>query len=311
MSTRYMAQAVVDLTQRRPQDVSLLYIGTASYDITKFREKQTNLFSEMGVTVESLNVANQFVPIEEMEEAVDKADIILVSGGNTLYAVDRWEYLGLGEMLKEAAGRGTVMAGGSAGAICWFDGGHSDSADPDSYRLSMLNEFEGNTDPSSNETKRKNKDGDDGNSKDWEYIRVEGLGIWPGLICPHYDRIQSNGVPRMSDFDSMMKRHPYELGIGIDHHAALELDGEDFRILSIPGQKGSVELGDDADGNGQAVPGAWLKYVDDDGTLHSKACPWSGKVTELLQMVEDAQKHLLLDQEKVELCRKENPLLRD
>ena len=59
----YMAQAVVDLTQRKPQDVSLLYIGTASYDIQKFCHKQTSAFSEMGVTVESLNVANEFVPV--------------------------------------------------------------------------------------------------------------------------------------------------------------------------------------------------------------------------------------------------------
>ena len=51
-----------------------------------------------------------------MEEAVEKADIILVSGGNTLYAVDRWTYLGLDELLRGAAHRGKVMAGGSAGA---------------------------------------------------------------------------------------------------------------------------------------------------------------------------------------------------
>ncbi|KAL7524143.1 hypothetical protein ACHAXR_001016, partial [Thalassiosira sp. AJA248-18] len=311
MSTPYMAQAVVDLTKRSPQDVSLLYIGTASYDIAKFRNKQTNLFSKMGVTVESLNVANQFVEKDDMEEAVDKADIILVSGGNTLYAIDRWSYLGLDELLKGAAHRGKVMAGGSAGAICWFDGGHSDSDDPDTYRLAMLKNFESNADPSSELIQGEEDVVDEsinsGDSKDWEYIRVEGLGIWPGLVCPHYDRIQSNGVPRMTDFDSMMKRHPYELGIGIDHHAALEVDGDDFRILAIPGETGSVKLEDSEDN----VPGAWIKYVDEEGTVHSKSCPRNGKVTDLLQMVEDPQKHLLLDQQKVELCRKENPLLKD
>ena len=307
MSNPYIARAVVELTQRPPQDVSLLYIGTASYDITNFRDKQTDLFSKMGVTVESLNVANQYVPKEKMEEAVDKADIILVSGGNTLYAVDRWEYLGLDELLRGAAHRGKVMAGGSAGAICWFDGGHSDSRDPDTYRLPMLHQFEGNAADPSSESNGKKKE-EDGNSKDWEYIRVEGLGIWPGFICPHYDRIQSNGVLRMTDFDSMMKRHPHELGIGIDHHAALEVDGDEFRILSIPGQTGSVHR-KDVDGKGRA-PGAWIKYVDDDGTVHSKICPRSGKVTDLLQMLEDPQKHLLLDEE-VELCRKENSLLKD
>ena len=86
MSNPFMCKAVVDLTQRPPHDVSLLYIGTASYDIAKFCDKQTNTFSKMGVNVDSLNVANQYAPKDQMEEKLDKADIILVSGGNTLYA---------------------------------------------------------------------------------------------------------------------------------------------------------------------------------------------------------------------------------
>ena len=126
MSNSNMAQAVVDLTQHSdPQDVSLLYIGTASYDIAKYREKQTNTFAKLGVKVDSLNVANTAVSREMMVEKIDNSDIILVSGGNTLYAVDRWVYLGLDELLKDAAYQGKVMAGGSAGAICWFDGGVS------------------------------------------------------------------------------------------------------------------------------------------------------------------------------------------
>ena len=41
-------------------------------------------------------------------------------------------------LLGAALERGTVMAGGSAGFIVWFDAGHSDSHDPDSYKNSML-----------------------------------------------------------------------------------------------------------------------------------------------------------------------------
>ena len=241
--------------------------------------------------------------------------------------MDRWEHLGLDELLKGAAHQGKVMAGGSAGAICWFDSGHSDSADPDTYRLAMLEHFEGKQ-PSDNPTESPNKNakgsykgnggpkpstsfvGEDsinsGESNEWEYIRVSALGIWPGLVCPHYDRIQSNGVKRMDDFDAMMKRHPYELGIGIDHHAALEVDGDEFRVIAIPGEIGSVPIEDSED----KIPGVWLKYVDDEGILHSKTCPSSGKVTDLLQMLDDPQKHILLD-DKVDQCRKENPLWRD
>jgi dipeptidase E len=140
----------------------------------------------------------------------------------------------------------------------------------------------------------------DPQSNPWSYIRVEGLGILPGLVCPHFDRIQSNGVPRLVDFDSMMKRHSMELGLGIDHFAALEINGEDFRVLSLPGEKGSVPQEDDS------VPGAWIKYVDEDGDLQSMPCPSFGKVEDLLQVMVDPSKHIWPD-ERVQLCRVENP----
>ena len=44
--------------------------------------------------------------------------------------------------------------------------------------------------------------------------------------------------------------------------------------------------------------------------VHSLACPNRGKVVDLLQMLEDPGKYLLLDG-RVDLCRKENPLLKD
>ena len=320
MSNPFIARAVVDLTERAsPRDVSLLYIGTASYDIPKFRKNQTNAFIDLGCEVKSLDVANQRPDQDEMKKAVNNADIVLVSGGNTLYALDRWHYLGLDEMLRTAAGRGAVMAGGSAGAICWFDSGHSDSADPDTYRLYMLDKFK-----DSEPVKKKSGGSDknpfayfsgnrqEGDSKEWSYIKVDGLGIWPGMVCPHYDRIQSNGSPRMEDFDQMLQQYGrYELGLGIDHNAALEVNGDDFRVVSIPDEAGSVPSNSNGEGNTSSfVPGVWLKYVDQDGTLQKKVCPSSGSLSDLLQGVCDPETHISID-EGVDLCRKGNPLLRD
>lgn len=73
-----------------------------------------------------------------MEEKVSKADVILISGGNSLYAVDRWHKIGLAPLFKAAMERGAVLCGGSAGAICWFDGGHSDSWDPETFKNTMF-----------------------------------------------------------------------------------------------------------------------------------------------------------------------------
>ena len=342
--------AAIALTGRPPRELSLLYIGTASYDISDSRDKQTSEFVRMGVTVKSLDVANQFVHRHELVEAVNEADIILVSGGNTLYAVDRWERLGLSDLLREAALRGTVIAGGSAGAICWFDGGHSDSMDPKTHRLFKLNSACESIDPTTTEsshveagrlnssfvaecassyketkedTKKRqltrkvsldtdmesdvesDKEMDEGGSSanDWEYIRVEGLGIFPGIICPHHDCIQSNGVLRSKDFKSMMKRHPYEVGIGIDNFAALEFDGSNFRVLTMLGET-SPKI-EDVPGK---VPGVWINHVDDHGMVHSTRCPRAGRVADLLQMLKDPAKHLLLDN-RVDVCRRQNPPL--
>lgn len=54
-------------------------------------------------------------------------DVIFVGGGNTKSMLAVWREWGLPEILQEAADAGIVMAGVSAGAICWFDQGVTDS----------------------------------------------------------------------------------------------------------------------------------------------------------------------------------------
>lgn len=80
----------------------------------------------MGCTIKSLDVANIALPFADIERVVLEGHTILVSGGNTLYTIDRWRSLGLDTLLRDAAYRGTVLTGESAGLICWFDGGYSD-----------------------------------------------------------------------------------------------------------------------------------------------------------------------------------------
>jgi peptidase E len=59
---------------------------------------------------------------EEMRRIiVDFSDVIVVSGGNSLFAMLRWQSIGLDLLIKEAAVKGTVLCGGSAGCGCWFD----------------------------------------------------------------------------------------------------------------------------------------------------------------------------------------------
>jgi len=101
----------------------LLYIGTATYDEQAAKDTQTHAFTDAGCSVSTLDLAYANATEQEIESAVAGADIVLVSGGNTLFAVDRWNKLGVPSVLRHALDNGTVLCGGSAGGIVWFDGG--------------------------------------------------------------------------------------------------------------------------------------------------------------------------------------------
>jgi dipeptidase E len=256
-----VAERVIDLTGRDAGGLELLYLGTATYDAPEPRERQTSRFAELGCRVRTLDVATRHVAAVALEAAVERAAIVLVSGGNTLYAVDRWTALGLDRLLRGAIDRGLVICGGSAGAICWFDAGHSDSMDPTTYLEPVPA-----TDP---------------RARRWRYIRVAGLGIVPGLLCPHYEATQSNGVLRASDFEAMMLRHPGETGLGLDNWAGLLVDGHAYGVVQMAGRPGSVGAdGFVADGTGR--PGLWLHEVVD-GAVEVQLAPAQGRLADILR----------------------------
>lgn len=64
---------------------------------------------------------------KSFEEFLLGMDAIVVGGGNTLNMMAIWQAQGIDTILKKAYDRGIVLAGGSAGSLCWFNGGYSDS----------------------------------------------------------------------------------------------------------------------------------------------------------------------------------------
>ena len=90
-------------------------------------------------------------PPSDLRELALRQDAIYVSGGNTANALAIWRAHGFDEILREAWEAGIVLAGWSAGMICWFEAGVTDSFGP---------QLEGMRD---------------------------GLGFLPGSACPHYD----------------------------------------------------------------------------------------------------------------------------
>jgi len=314
--------------QNNLENVKVLYLGTATYDISLFREKQTGRFLDKGCQVSHLEVANSDIDLESCADQIRSADILLVGGGNTLFAVDRWNHLGLVPYMREAMERGCILTGGSAGAICWFDSGHSDSADPETYKEAMLKQY--NTDKSEKEDEC--SDYDPENKKEWKYLRCPGLGFVPGpmVCCPHHDKTQSNGLLRAHDFDKMLLARAQSskksvLGIGIDHYSAFVVEGNDYKVYSLPEKPGSISTKEQGegffdvseDGTPNGKPGVWIKRVVVDGTdkdlcIEAVVCPPSGKVTDLLAYGGDnlpGQKNEENDenQASVDSCREENP----
>jgi dipeptidase E len=293
-----------------PSTVTLAYLGTATYDLQPSMVRQTAWFAEQGCIVHAVVVGRQDTLTAEdglkAKKILVEADIVLVSGGNTLYAMQRWHLAGITDTLRDCMERGAVMCGGSAGAICWFDAGHSDSLDPTTFRAPMISAAEtGSAVPAGspqNKDESSQAPADDAARKPWRYARVAGLGFLPGLVCPHFDKTQSNGVPRAEDFDGMLLRHAGESGIGIDHWAALIVEGEQYRVLSLPGYPGSV-------GNCEAgamdtvasatvvpkqggIPGIWVKRVRGRGdtlSIETALAPWQGVLSDILAEPESVQ----------------------
>ncbi len=73
------------------------------------------------VFINSVNETHTF------EETLLSMDAIVVGGGNTLNMMAIWRAQGIDTVLKKAYDRGIILSGGSAGSVCWFLDGISDS----------------------------------------------------------------------------------------------------------------------------------------------------------------------------------------
>lgn len=185
---------IVKLSNKK--NPKLLFIPTASGDAEGYVEMIKNYFGKsLGCNVDSLELITKKYSKKEIEEKILKTDIVYVGGGNTLKMMKVWRKFGVDELLKKAMEKGVAMSGLSAGSICWFRWGNSDS-------------------------KRFGK------NKQASMIRVRGLNIVQALHCPHYDV----EVGREKSLKDMMKKNG-GIAIAIDNCAAIEIIGEEYRII--------------------------------------------------------------------------------
>jgi dipeptidase E len=145
----------------------ICFVPTASGDSPGYVERFYDGLAGSGCKLSHLDLFKR--KIVNLDAFLAEQDIIYVGGGNTANLLALWRLHGLDRALRTAYANGTVLAGISAGAACWFE--------------SCLTDSFGELTP-----------------------LLDGLGILSGSFCPHYntepdrpktyqDAIQSGALP--------------------------------------------------------------------------------------------------------------------
>ncbi|MBQ9302147.1 peptidase E [Butyrivibrio sp.] len=126
-TTHRINEYIVKLAGKKNPD--FLFIGTASHDAEGYISGIQKEFESLGCIVSALKLTTENYTDEEINSILEHADIIYVGGGDTSFMMDTWKKYGLDEKLKKIYYNDqAILSGLSAGAICWFSCGHSDSS---------------------------------------------------------------------------------------------------------------------------------------------------------------------------------------
>jgi len=183
---------IIKLTgKERPK---ICYLPTASGDsersIIRWYELVHDLPVEPSVQRIWISSYNQKVSFEEVLLSMDA---IVVGGGNTLNMIAIWKAQGIDSVLKKALEKGIVLAGGSAGSLCWFDNGTTDS-------------------------------------RPIELSVVKGLGFLPFSHSPHYDGEEYRRPLYHKNIKNGIFKPGYAMD---NNAGIIFKNGEPFKVVSI------------------------------------------------------------------------------
>ncbi len=174
----------------------VLLLPTALKDDLKYCEGFGDYYGkELGCKVDFLKILQEKPTEKGIKEKIEEADILYVSGGNTLYMMNTFRKQGIDQLLIKAYESGTVMCGLSAGSMCWFK-----------YGMSDARKFK--KDPS-------------------KMIKVHGLGMIDALNAVHFDKDKN----REQLLKEMMKKTSKVVAITLDNLTALEIKNDSYRII--------------------------------------------------------------------------------
>jgi dipeptidase E len=135
------------LAQTNKAHPKICFLPQASNEDSGYIAKFLETFQMLGAQPTWVSL---FGRVEDSwKDKILNADVVYVGGGNTKSMIALWKAWGVDTVLREAYEKGAVMAGVSAGMLCWFEHGITDSV--------------------------------------WPLGVVEGLGFIKGSACPHFD----------------------------------------------------------------------------------------------------------------------------
>ncbi len=108
----------------------VLFLPTASGDTAAQINAFKARFSHRTCVAEHLSLFRLHDSTRTLEDIVLAQDIIYAGGGSMRNLLAIWHAHGLDRLLVQAWRRGIVLAGLSAGAMCWFEGGVTRSSGP-------------------------------------------------------------------------------------------------------------------------------------------------------------------------------------
>ena len=102
----------------------ICFIPTATGDDQAYIENFYKAFDSLGCETSHIDFFKRTI---NLQDHINHQDIIYVGGGNTKSMLAVWREWGLDQILLDAYKNGVIMSGVSAGAICWFEKGITDS----------------------------------------------------------------------------------------------------------------------------------------------------------------------------------------
>jgi aminopeptidase N len=132
------------LDQSSQEKPNICFIPTATGDLDPYVVNFYTVFSKLNCNPSHISFFKRTI---DLEEHILNQDVIFVGGGNTKSMLAVWKDWGLDLILKKAYDQGAVMSGVSAGAICWFEQGLTDSWASELKMMPCMNFISGNCAP--------------------------------------------------------------------------------------------------------------------------------------------------------------------